>query len=187
DQTTCILTKSGEPRVAHIYPFSMRYKDRSVEQSGPSFWQASGVFWSKERVDAWYSAIFPRGTEVCQNLVCLAPHAYAYWERAYFALKPMRISEDKKRLDVQLFWLSRNIHTQAVRAQTVPLLAAFDQGPNLAKLYDHRTDQLISSGSEISLTTDDLALRPLPDMALLEMQWFLYRVAAMSGAAEPQD
>ena len=40
---------------------------------------------------------------------------------------------------------------------------------------------------EISLETDDPVTRPLPDFRLLEMQWFLHRVAAMSGAAEPQD
>ncbi|KAF2190447.1 hypothetical protein K469DRAFT_721301, partial [Zopfia rhizophila CBS 207.26] len=37
---------------------------------------------SKERVDAWYNTIFPLGIE----------------ERAYFALKPIRMSDNKKRL-----------------------------------------------------------------------------------------
>jgi hypothetical protein len=45
----------------------------------------------------------------------------------------------------------------------------------------------ICSGDEISLTTDDPVSQPLPDLRLLEMQWFLHRVTAMSGAAEPQD
>ncbi|KAF2266837.1 hypothetical protein CC78DRAFT_531281 [Lojkania enalia] len=59
----------------------MRYEDNSTKE-GPSFWDTLRMFWSKERVDARYNAIFPLGTEVCQNLVCLAPHAHAYWERA---------------------------------------------------------------------------------------------------------
>jgi hypothetical protein len=45
----------------------------------------------------------------------------------------------------------------------------------------------IRSGYEISLKTDDPVSLPLPDIRLLEMQWFLHRVTAMSGAAEPQD
>src|SRR5262249_49174956 len=36
-------------------------------------------------------------------------------------------------------------------------------------------------------STVDPMLRPLPNFVLLEMQWILHRVAAMSGAAEPQD
>jgi hypothetical protein len=43
----------------------------------------------------------------------------------------------------------------------------------------------ICSGYEISLKTDGPVSRPLPDFRLLEMQWYLHRVTAMSGAAEP--
>jgi hypothetical protein len=56
-----------------------------------------------------------------------------------------------------------------------------------SKLWNHYTDKKISSGDEICLETDDPVTRPLPNFKLLEMQWFLHRVAAMSGAAEPQD
>ncbi|KAF2180008.1 hypothetical protein K469DRAFT_715607 [Zopfia rhizophila CBS 207.26] len=188
DQRKCILTKSGEPNeVAHIYPFSMRYEDNTIKRQELSFWDTLRMFWSKERVDAWYNAIFPLGTELCQNLLCLAPHAHAYWERAYFALKPIRISDDKKRLDVQFFWLPSNPHVRGVDILQVPSLPDLDQGPNLARLFNHETGAKISSRCEISLETDDPVSRPLPDFRILEMQWFLHRVTAMSGAAEPQD
>jgi hypothetical protein len=81
------------------------------------------MFWSKEHVDAWYSTIFPHGTEVSQNHICLALHAHGYWIRAYFALKPIRISDDKKRLDVQFFWLSSNPHVPTVNILQVPSLS----------------------------------------------------------------
>jgi hypothetical protein len=146
------------------------------------------MFWTKERVDAWYNAIFPLGTEVSQNLISLALHAHGYWTRAYFALKPIRMSDDKKRLDIQFFWLSSNPHVPEVNILQIPsLIANLDQGPNLAKLFNHETDTKIHSGCEISLETDDPVSRPLPDFNLLEMQWFLHRVTAMSGAAEPQN
>ncbi|KAF2174333.1 hypothetical protein K469DRAFT_614878, partial [Zopfia rhizophila CBS 207.26] len=189
DQKTCILTKSGEPNeIAHIYPFSMRNEDDTIKREG-SFWGILRMFWSKERVDAWYNAILPLGTEVCQNLICLCPNAHKYWEKAYFALKPIRMSDDKKRLDIQFFWLSSNphVHVLEVNILQVPSLSASDQGPNLAKLFNHMDDTKIHSGCEISLETDDPVSRPLPDFRLLEMQWFLHRVAAISGAAEPQD
>jgi len=166
----------------------MRYEDSTITRKSPSLWDNLRLFWSKERVDAWHNAIFPLGTETCQNLICLAPHAHAYWERAYFALKPIRISDDMKRLDVQFFWLSSTPHVPEVNILQVPSLPAdLDQGPNLAKLFNHETDTKIHSGCEISLETDDPVSRPLPDFRLLEMQWFLHRVTAMSGAAELQD
>jgi hypothetical protein len=85
----------------------MQCEDDIIKQPEPSFWDVLKMFWSTERVDAWYDAIFsnPNKTEVCQNLICLAPHAHAYWDRGYFALKPIKISDDKKRLDIQFFWL----------------------------------------------------------------------------------
>ncbi|KAF2190446.1 hypothetical protein K469DRAFT_746946 [Zopfia rhizophila CBS 207.26] len=188
DQKRCVLTKAGEPNdVAHIYPFSMRYEDNTPKQYSISFWDTLRMFWSKERVDAWYNAIFPTGTEVCQNLLCLCPNAHAYWESAYFALKPIRISDDKKRLDLQFFWLSTNSHVSGVNILQAPSISALDQGPNLTRLINNETCTLIRSGDEISLETDDPVLRPLPNFRLLEMQWFLHRVTAMSGAAEPQD
>jgi hypothetical protein len=167
----------------------MQCEDNSIKGPELSFWDSLRMFWSKERVDAWYNAIFsnPTKTEICQNLICLCPNAHAYWERAYFALKPIRISDDKKRLDTQFFWLSSNPHVPEVNTIQVPLLSAPDQGPNLAKLFNHETDMKIHSGYEISFKTDDPVSRPLPDFRLLEMQWFLHRVTAMSGAAEPQD
>jgi hypothetical protein len=139
-------------------------------------------------VDNWYRAIFSGGTEVCQNLICLSPTAHAYWGKGYFALKPISLTVDNKRLNLQIYWLSRNVYVPRVGLQNPPSLPAhLDHGPNLSKLWDHETEMKIHSGHEICLTTDDPELRPLPDCRLLEMQWILHRITAMSGAAEAPD
>ncbi|OCK73514.1 hypothetical protein K432DRAFT_266146, partial [Lepidopterella palustris CBS 459.81] len=189
DQRKCVLTKAGEPYdVAHIYPFSMRYQSDTVGQQGLSFWGTLRLFWSKERIDSWYNSISSFGTEFCHNLISLAPHAHAYWTRAYFALKPISLSEDKKRLDVQFFWLPPRSRTPGVDILQVPSLPEnLDQGPNCTALHSLQTDKRICSGDEFSLETDDPVARPLPDFSVLEMQWFLHRITAMSGAAESQD
>jgi hypothetical protein len=120
--------------------------------------------------------------------MCLAPHAHKYWEKAHFALKPIRLSDDMKRLDIQFFWLAKGNHTSEVRILQRPLLPVdLNQGPNITKLFNVLTEKSICSGDVISLETDDPVAHPLPNLRLLEMQWFLNRVAAMSGAAEPQD
>jgi hypothetical protein len=149
----------------------MRYEDNTISQQSPSFWETLRMFWSEERVDIWYHAIFstPTRTEVCQNLLCLCPNAHAYWERAYFVLKPIRISDDKKRLDVQFFWLSSSSHVLGVNILQVPSLLASDHGPNLTRLLNNETCTIIKYGDEISLKTDDPVLWPLLDFGLLEM------------------
>ncbi|KAF1817665.1 hypothetical protein P152DRAFT_26074 [Eremomyces bilateralis CBS 781.70] len=134
------------------------------------------------------TAIFPTGTEASHNLMCLSPNAHAYWGRAYFALKLIRLSDDKKRLDVQFSWLPpRNYTPQVDVLQRPSLPADLDQGPNLVKLFHYETEEKICSGDKNSLETDDPVARPLPDLGILEMQWLLHHVAAMSGAAEPRD
>jgi hypothetical protein len=54
-------------------------------------------------------------------------------------------------------------------------------------LFHIPTRQPDRSGDKISLKTDDPKTLPLPHFALLEMQWILQRVAAMSAAAELYD
>jgi hypothetical protein len=107
---------------------------------------------------------------------------------AYFALKPIRLSDDKKRLDIQFYWMPSSKYTSQVSILQRPLLPADkDQGPVPVMLHNLETNRIIRSGDKISLETDDPVERPLPDFNLLEMQWFLHCVAAMSGAAKPQD
>jgi hypothetical protein len=52
-------------------------------------------------------------------------------------------------------------------------------------LFDIKSEKKFCSGDEFSLETDDPVLRLLSNFKLLEMQWFLHRVTAMSGAAKP--
>jgi hypothetical protein len=49
------------------------------------------------------------------------------------------------------------------------------------------TKQIIYSGQTLSLTTDNPKERPLPHYGLLEMQWILQRVTAMSAATNIYD
>jgi hypothetical protein len=58
-------------------------------------------------------------------------------------------------------------------------------GPNKNELWNAETHQILRSGDEIWLETDDPLLKPLPDWRILYMQWAFQRVAALSGVAEP--
>jgi hypothetical protein len=178
--------------VAHIYPYSL-LNNSSVPGSVANFWDLLKIFWSDDRIQEWRNVVFPdqdnpnKGAETCCNLVCLSPDAHAYWTKAYFALQPIELSDDKKRLDVKLYWMPRREYFSSVDILTPPpSLEGLDGGPDI-KLFHFPTGQHICSGDTISLATDDPVMRPLPHYGLLEMQWILQRVAAMSGAAEVYD
>jgi hypothetical protein len=133
-------------------------------------------------------ALFPTGVSACHNLVCLSPNAHLFWGKAYFALQPIELSEDPTRLTVRFFWLQFHDKSSEVTFIQRPTLPNdLGEGPNSAKLWNDDTENKIRSGDEFYITTDDPVERPLPSYALIEMQWFLHRVAAISGGAEPED
>jgi hypothetical protein len=187
-----VLTGDGTIEVAHIYPYSMLNTSSTSSPSQFSFWETLKLFWSDDRLQKWRNAIFPdqnnsdKGVETCCNFICFSRSAHGYWTKAYFALKLIHLSDDKKRLDVEFHWLRQHNHSE-IDILTVPQTSeGLESGPK-AKLLRFPTDRIICSGKKISLTTDDPVTRPLPHFALLEMQWILHRVAAMSGAAEIYD
>jgi hypothetical protein len=51
----------------------------------------------------------------------------------------------------------------------------------------NKSPRSIQSGDIFTLTTDDPEGRPLPSWELLDMQWILQRITAMSGAAGPPE
>lgn len=53
-----------------------------------------------------------------------------------------------------------------------------------SKLYDFQVDQEITSSTIIRFETDNPVERPLPSWDILELQWLLHRITAMSGASE---
>jgi hypothetical protein len=74
-----------------------------------SFWDLLNIFWTKDRVTKWRNKIFPNpnhpdtGIEACFNLISLSAEAHWYWNIRCFALKPLEISDDMKKLTVQFF------------------------------------------------------------------------------------
>ncbi|KAL9113725.1 MAG: hypothetical protein Q9227_002170 [Pyrenula ochraceoflavens] len=183
DKKQCVLTKAGEPnQMAHIFPYAM-------QGERITFWAALEMFWTAERIEKWKKSLKVNATEIVENLICLSPNAHMYWTKACFALKPLKISDDHKRLDIQFFWLPTNRYerAKAIMDQPALLASSTDRGPNSVKLFNNINERKLRTGDKITLETDDTDKYPLPSFELLEMQWFLHRVAAMSAAAEPRD
>jgi hypothetical protein len=163
-----------------------------------NFWRLLGVFWTTDRVAEWKNKIFPNpnhpdtGIEACFNLISLCPDAHWYWNKGRFALKPLEISDDKKKLTVQFFWQPQYSHENKdpVDLLEEPLssrdLRFTEKGEirySLAREEEDGSLRRIKSGDIFTLTTDDPVVRPLPSWELLDMQWVLQRLTAMSGGA----
>lgn len=142
------------------------------------------MFWSDERITSWEKAIFPDGIYVdhAYNLMCLSPSAHRYHSKGYFALKPIYLADDKKKLTLEFHWLSKG-RGDHVRLTQKPCVESSRGGPVNSRLIDHDSVQLIQSGHRITMTTNDPVENPLPKWEIMEMQWFLNRIVAISGAA----
>jgi hypothetical protein len=184
-----VLTGNDTFEVAHIYPYSM-INPSSTTGSPYDFWNVLKVFWSDDRIQKWRDAIFPdrrdQGLETCYNLLCLSPDAHAYWTKACFVLKPIKLSDDRKRLDVKFYWTPKYDRSPK-SILTAPQSSEGSDSRPKKKLLHFPTDRPICSGDTISLTTDDPVTQPLPHWALLEMQWTLHRLTAMRGGADDFD
>lgn len=149
------------------------------------------MFWSEERVNAWARAVYgPDGTETPANLITLSSTVHKLWELSRFALKPLDFSSDMKTLRVQFFWLPVNsfIRDREYVAITDPppynWVNHHDVSSLDCKLFSCPTEKKICSGDMITIRTEDPINNPLPSWDLLDMQWVLHRVVALSGAAE---
>jgi hypothetical protein len=167
-----------------------------------NFWRLLGVFWTDDRVAEWRNKIFPNpnhsdtGVEACFNLISLGAEAHWHWNNGRFALKPLEISDDKKKLTVQFFWQPQYSHgnKDPVDLLQEPLSSRdlrFTEKEGieyfLARRQDDGSYRGIESGDIFTFTTDDPAIRPLPSWGLLDMQWVLQRLTAMSGGVETPD
>jgi hypothetical protein len=203
DNFTCVITgRAGALEVAHIYPF-FSLKGRE-EGFGPRkiFWTSLRCFWSEDKVTTWEIELFPSGInelgiERVYNLITLSDEVHDVWNQGAFALKPISLSEDKTTLTVQFFWQKKLAGTPAM----VPLSTRPESTEGLNEIEDKhgygtiwlatkigsQMVRAIKSGDFFDFKTDDPVVKPLPSIKLLEMQWFLQRVAGMAGAAGPYE
>lgn len=91
-------------------------------------------------------------------------------------------------MDVQFFWLRQYRRQPFVALSSCPALPADLQGSvENVKLFDCETETKICSGHRFTLHTDDPVNKPLPSRELLDMQWVLHRLTALTGSAEVYD
>ncbi|KAK9319847.1 hypothetical protein V1517DRAFT_348725 [Lipomyces orientalis] len=194
DSFRCVLTGDPSREIAHIYPFhSIKYKEEDAFGERHIFWDHLKNFWPEQKITDWELELFPKGPheigeEKTYNLITLSRTAHDMWARGAFALKPISVSNDNMTLKVQFFWQKKQTDIQATMSLlTTPFstehLDQNDGAFDSARAVLYYSDKRITSGQFFELHTNDPTTKPLPSFQLLEMQWFLQRVAGMAGAA----
>ncbi|CAG8075674.1 unnamed protein product [Penicillium nalgiovense] len=186
DDSRCVITNLPEIDVALIYPLSLNKGRSSAEnKTYNNFWRSLGIFWSKDLVAKWEARLTdPSGTELCENLLCLCPNAHRYWGACYFALQPLHLRDDGKELITRFYWLPKvTRHTLQVRDKPSIPLHPYLEFVNICFKNADGSVRAMNSGDLVIFQTKDPENLPLPSWDLLQMQWILNRIGAISGAA----
>lgn len=129
-------------------------------------------------------------------MLSLNKHPHALWGAGRFALRPME-KPDPKTLKVQFYWQRKSSNgvteldlltePESTRGLYGDREYSFSVPTGTFKSNGEPEYKAVVSGDAFILTTHDPEGLPLPSWSLLEMQWHLQRIAAMSGAAEVRD
>jgi hypothetical protein len=173
-----------------------KFDRNKMSSSIADFWESLYIFWDEGKVNKWKNTIFPDGVgvESCFNLISLSSIAHEMWNKGLFALKPLELSHNRKRLTVQFFWQvpsnyeidgKIDLLTETPSSEGLDAVGedAVGHGYYLTRPENDRSTPRIRSGDTFTFTTKDPKNLPLPSMELLEMQWVLQRLVGMSGAA----
>ncbi|KAJ4299170.1 hypothetical protein N0V90_004414 [Kalmusia sp. IMI 367209] len=193
DNWLCVASRIGGTDACHVYPW--RAFGGKESNRVATFWNILGYFWPKDKVTAWQDKIFRdnrtdnlRGTETLENMVTFTSTLHRFHSDGAFALRPIRMSDDNTQLELEFHWLARKKRDSRamVDLKEEPMSSCDLNGSgNDCQFcrFDNGDLTRLVSGTRFTMTTDDPTNKPLPDPGLLELQWHLQRILAMSGAA----
>ena len=201
DGHMCVLSGYGCPDAAHIIPLSLTHD--KAKQRTLRFLES---FWGPDATAVWRETCEDVGvTESPQNIICLNKHLHALWGSASFGLKPLRDrAVERNEVWVQFHWLRQGLYMptdfalpEITDKQIHELAKCAAEGSHGFAMAGSdldgngrgRNDTLAHRASGIPIQTGQVFViraedpRNLPSLDLLELQWHLVRLAAMSGAA----
>ncbi|KAK2740463.1 hypothetical protein FQN57_006090 [Myotisia sp. PD_48] len=186
DGNRCILQKTPSFDVRPIFPFSMRVYDES-------FWATLRMFWSAkdQRMERCRLRRGRHGDPAEPGLLKSSGGSTARDRK--FALKyvPNSLSSDETSMELGFHWLNcrpsagQITMAEAARQPSLAIHQLWTDG-----LYNYENGPVhgsnYHSGQVTRLTTSDPKSMPLPYPSIIDLQWHLNRVAALSGA-DPED
>lgn len=123
------------------------------------------MFWGKDQVKEWEARLTgPSGAELCENLLCLAPHVHRLWVDCYFALQPLHLHDDGKELITRFYWLPE-VMRETVQVQDKPSIPLHPPAESFSLFRVENTDgsaHKMNSGDLVIFQTKDPENLPLP-------------------------
>ncbi|KAL2190130.1 hypothetical protein L209DRAFT_750132 [Thermothelomyces heterothallicus CBS 203.75] len=182
DGHACVFSGTSDPEAAHIFPLATSKKRNFLFLK-----EVLTFFWGSEKTTAWRRMFEDANiTQSAKNGISMNHQIHFWFDNARFALKPLR--ETPEGVVVQWHWLKRSVLKPLVdiRPDQDILLQAGITDQNWGDNLAHRKSGVrIRTGQTFLIRADKPEDRLSWD--LLEMQWNLLRVAAISGAADVTD
>lgn len=202
DKGKSCITGQSHVQKAHIYPHCLIHevkKDLDTTCQREDLWYGLKMFWGNQAHHDVLRLIgnqqdpldiaYP-GTDCIENFITLTASEHLMWNNGCFALKPVKLSEDKKELTIEFWWNTKTAsfgekeRFQRVLAETQPRVLRWSDRPSDGDGLFYESDrQYLKSGDEIVIKTEDPDKFPLPSIALLELQWNLQRIQGMTASA----
>ncbi|KAL5048325.1 hypothetical protein BDW71DRAFT_213694 [Aspergillus fruticulosus] len=153
----------ADVKVTHLAPISL--EGGQCIKNAP-FWNMLRLFFSDEKVDNWIAAT--RVTTDTSNMICLSVDAAEALGNARYALQPRRLNAKRTEMETELFSLPGGYYGGKTDILANPILdEAGKKGEGVCV--------------SVSLTTQNPRVYELPSWDILELAWYMNRVAALSG------
>ncbi|KAJ5113198.1 hypothetical protein N7456_001732 [Penicillium angulare] len=199
DNCQCPLTglSKSAVKVAHIMPSHLHHTTESL--SNPD-WKLLRGWMGPHRLDLLRAKILVKedwdpepifDTDRPMNMITLASEVLHHWNNDLCAFRPVSVKSDGTSMDIAFHWLplpergtvhysDDSLHILKHPNSYEPWGCDCTPGAGMF-LYDAKGRMRIRSGTIFTMTTADPVRFPLPSMTLLEIQWYVKRLARFKG------
>ncbi|KAK1976267.1 hypothetical protein LZ30DRAFT_785680 [Colletotrichum cereale] len=195
DKARCVLVKSQDPEVAHIYPFASMSNAQKCSLTSIALQH----IWGNEPIRRFCAQMRQQTVDVEQNMLCLNCLIHFWIDQFKVALEPISVSKDNCKLFVRF----RHLRGSAMKKDDAENGGVdLDRDPrDVLKdlevkstgepfdfgLVHFQAVQRIEDGHEFVIETDDPDNRPLPSFEFMQVSYRMSLMIRLSGGAEEYD
>lgn len=200
DNNHCIITHLQCPHVCHIVPFAWN-KNITNLRTCNTLCSSLRIFDVEDSTTNLLGSSLG-ATDKAWNMLSLTPALHDFWSRAFFGLKRLGFNPSMKNgrtmatVKIQFVWLPRMAYKTFLNKVELQDQDPFNESSLISKLRNHTVPSdlyMVNTQSKVSIQTGQTfeVCLELSDalnlIRMLDIQWALIRLAAMSGAADAFD
>ncbi|OBS29465.1 hypothetical protein FPOA_03402 [Fusarium poae] len=194
DNFKCLFTCAPAGEVAYILPFSWNKSEHYCLQTRYPLIRSMQVFFNDESTSVLAITLCNParldGSDQYRNMITMNDDLCSLWPQAFFGLKCLGIrplDTQNAKVEIQFNWLKRRIGKPTDKIAIIGSNSMQEMAEEQIRYEDNNnpapeTHILINSGHIITL------IMPIDDAkickVIIDLQWHLIQIAAMSGGAE---